>query len=66
MIAVDTNVLIRILVEDPGAVLQMQSARALLAKSSEAAFPHRSEGTINVSSTKGTNSYAAHTPIVRS
>lgn len=33
MIAVDTNVLIRILVDDPGATLQMQSARALLAKS---------------------------------
>lgn len=33
MIAVDTNVLIRILVDDPDAVLQMQSARALLAKS---------------------------------
>ncbi len=33
MTAVDTNVLIRILIEDPGAVLQMQSARALLAKS---------------------------------
>jgi predicted nucleic-acid-binding protein len=33
MIAVDTNVLIRILVDDPGATLQMQSARALLATS---------------------------------
>lgn len=33
MIAVDTNVLIRILVNDPDASLQMQSARALLAKS---------------------------------
>jgi predicted nucleic-acid-binding protein len=33
MIAVDTNVLIRILVDDPGAALQMQSSRALLAKS---------------------------------
>ena len=33
MIAVDTNVLIRILVDDPDAALQMQSARALLAKS---------------------------------
>ena len=33
MIAVDTNVLVRILVDDPGAALQMQSARALLAKS---------------------------------
>ena len=32
MIAVDTNVLVRILVDDPGATLQMQSARALLAK----------------------------------
>ena len=32
MIAVDTNVLIRILVDDPGAAPQMQSARALLAK----------------------------------
>jgi len=32
MIAVDINVLIRILVEDPGAALQMQSARALLDK----------------------------------
>src|ERR1035437_4878522 len=32
MIAVDTNVLIRILVDDPDAALQMQSARALLAK----------------------------------
>lgn len=31
MIAVDTNVLIRILVDDPGASLQMQTARALLA-----------------------------------
>ncbi|MFA7061261.1 MAG: PIN domain-containing protein [Pedobacter sp.] len=31
MIAVDTNVLIRILVDDPGAVPQMQAARALLA-----------------------------------
>jgi predicted nucleic-acid-binding protein len=33
MIAVDTNVLIRILIDDPDATLQMQSARALLAKS---------------------------------
>ena len=33
MIAVDTNVLVRILVDDPGAVLQMQSARNLLAQS---------------------------------
>ena len=33
MIAVDTNVLIRILVDDPGASLQMQAARALLANS---------------------------------
>jgi len=33
MIAVDTNVLIRILVDDPDAALQMESARALLAKS---------------------------------
>lgn len=33
MIAVDTNVLVRILIDDPDAVLQMQSARALLAKS---------------------------------
>ena len=33
MTAVDTNVLVRILVDDPGAALQMQSARALLAKS---------------------------------
>lgn len=30
MIAVDTNVLIRILVDDPDAELQMQAARALL------------------------------------
>lgn len=33
MIAVDTNVLIRILVDDPGAEVQMKSARDLLAKS---------------------------------
>jgi predicted nucleic-acid-binding protein len=33
MIAVDTNVLIRILVDDSDAALQMQSARALLATS---------------------------------
>lgn len=33
MIAVDTNVLIRILVDDPDATLQMQSARSLLARS---------------------------------
>ena len=33
MIAVDTNVLVRILVDDPGAAPQMQSARALLEKS---------------------------------
>ena len=33
MIAVDTNVLIRILVDDPGASLQMKAARALLANS---------------------------------
>jgi predicted nucleic-acid-binding protein len=33
MIAVDTNVLVRILIDDPGATLQMLSARALLAKS---------------------------------
>lgn len=33
MIAVDTNVLIRILVDDPGASAQMQAARALLADS---------------------------------
>lgn len=33
MIAVDTNVLIRILIDDPGAAIQMQSARALLLKS---------------------------------
>ena len=33
MIAVDTNVLIRILVDDPGASEQMQAARALLADS---------------------------------
>jgi predicted nucleic-acid-binding protein len=32
VIAVDTNVLIRILVDDPVAALQMQSARALLVK----------------------------------
>ena len=31
MIAVDTNVLIRILVDDPSAAHQIQSARALLA-----------------------------------
>lgn len=33
MNAVDTNVLVRILVDDPGASLQMQSARALLLNS---------------------------------
>jgi predicted nucleic-acid-binding protein len=33
MIAVDTIVLIRIVVDDSAAVLQMQAARALLAKS---------------------------------
>lgn len=33
MIAVDTNVLVRILVDDPGASLQMEAARALLAHS---------------------------------
>lgn len=33
MIAVDTNVLVRILVDDPGALLQMQAARALLVNS---------------------------------
>ncbi len=33
MIAVDTNVLVRILVDDPGAAVQMQSARNLLAQS---------------------------------
>jgi predicted nucleic-acid-binding protein len=33
MIAVDTNVLIRILVDDPSAAHQIQSSRALLAKS---------------------------------
>ncbi|MBI2354271.1 MAG: type II toxin-antitoxin system VapC family toxin [Deltaproteobacteria bacterium] len=34
MIAVDTNVLVRILVNDPDASLQMQAARALLVNSS--------------------------------
>lgn len=33
MIAVDTNVLVRILIDDPGAAFQMQAARALLANS---------------------------------
>ncbi|CAG1014013.1 hypothetical protein ANAEL_04864 [Anaerolineales bacterium] len=33
MIAIDTNVLVRILVDAPGASAQMESARALLADS---------------------------------
>jgi predicted nucleic-acid-binding protein len=39
VIAVDTNVLVRILIDDPGAALQMQSARALLAKSETVYVP---------------------------
>ena len=39
MIAIDTNVLVRILIDDPGAALQMQSARALLAKSETVYVP---------------------------
>jgi predicted nucleic-acid-binding protein len=39
MIAVDTNVLVRILIDDPGATQQMQSARALRAKSETVYVP---------------------------
>ncbi len=39
MIAVDTNVLIRILVDDPGALPQMHAARALLANSEPLYIP---------------------------